>query len=101
MLFQKILRIITNKFLIATLAFLTWISIFDRNNLFNQWDLIQKMKDLNKEKEYYIQEIKKDRQTSIELQTNLRNLEKFAREKYLMKKETEDIFLVIQESPEK
>ncbi len=101
MLFQKILRIVTNKFLIATLAFLTWISIFDRNNLFNQWDLIQKMKDLNKEKEYYIQEIKKDRQTSIELQTNLRNLEKFAREKYLMKKETEDIFLVIQESPEK
>jgi hypothetical protein len=59
------------------------------------------MKDLNKEKEYYIQEIKKDRQTSIELQTNLRNLEKYAREKYLMKKETEDIFLVIQESPEK
>jgi len=101
MLFQKILRIVTNKFLIATLAFLTWISIFDRNNLFNQWDLIQKMKDLNKEKEYYIQEIKKDRQTSIELQTNLRNLEKFAREKYLMKKETEDIFLVIQENPEK
>jgi len=100
MIFQKILRIITNRYLIATLAFLTWITVFDRNNLFNQWDLYQKMQDLNTEKEYYIQEIKKDRQTSLELKTNLQNLEKFAREKYLMKKEEEDIFLVIPEKKE-
>lgn len=100
MILQKIVRILTNKYLVSTLAFLTWITVFDRNNLFNQWDLYRKMKDLNKEKEYYIYEIKKDRQTATELQTNLRNLEKFAREKYLMKKDDEDIFLIIPEKPE-
>lgn len=96
---QKLIRILTNRYLIASLAFLTWITIFDRNNLFNQWDLLQKMKELEQEKAYYIQEIKKDKQTALELQTNLTNLEKFAREKYLMKKDEEDIFLVIPEKP--
>ncbi len=99
-IFQKLFRILTNRYLIASLAFLTWITIFDRNNLFNQWDLWEKMKALDQEKEYYIQEIKKDKQTATELQTNLVNLEKFAREKYLMKKDEEDIFLVIPDKTE-
>jgi len=53
-----------------------------------------KLRSLDDEKEYYIQkvaEVEKDRK---ELMTNKELLEKFAREKYLMKKETEDIFVI-------
>ena len=56
-----------------------------------------KLRNLNNEKEYYqqkIAEVQKDRE---ELMTNRELLEKFAREKYLMKKETEDIFIIQEE----
>jgi cell division protein FtsB len=97
----KIISILTNRFLLVTVGFVVWMSVFDRNNFFNQWELYADMKKLETEKQYFIEEIKADRQTATELKTNLRNLEKFAREKYLMKKDNEDIYLVIPESAPK
>ena len=94
---KKIIPILTNRYLLTTIAFMVWMTIFDRNNLFNQWELYSDMQKLDKERLYFIEEIKADRQTATELKTNLRNLEKFAREKYLMKKDNEDIFLIIPE----
>ncbi len=93
----KIIPLLTNRYLITTILFVVWMTIFDRNNLFNQWELYADMQKLEKEKLYFIDEIKADRQTATELKTDLRNLEKFAREKYLMKKDNEDIYLVIPE----
>ena len=87
----KIIPLLTNRYLITTILFVVWMTIFDRNNLFNQWELYADMQKLEKEKLYFIDEIKADRQTATELKTDLRNLEKFAREKYLMKKDNEDI----------
>lgn len=94
---NKIIPILTNRYLVTLVVFFVWMTIFDRNNLFNQWELYADMQKLEKEKLYFMDEIKSDRQTATELKTDLRNLEKFAREKYLMKKDNEDIYLVIPE----
>jgi cell division protein FtsB len=58
---------------------------------------MKKLRQLEKEKEYYLNKIKEDQQRIFELTSDSDDLEKFAREKYLMKKDNEDVFIVVQE----
>ena len=92
---RKIFSILKNKFLITFLFILAWVIFFDKNDLFSQMELRQKLKTLETEKKYYINEIAQNKTDLLELRTNPANLEKFAREKYLMKKENEDIFVIV------
>lgn len=94
-MFQKLLPHLKNKYVIAIIAFLVWIMFFDRNSFINQISLVNTLNDLNEQKEFYQREIKKDSAELYRLQTDTAGLEKFAREKYLMKKENEDIYLII------
>jgi cell division protein FtsB len=91
---KKILPRLKNKFILTTLVFLLWLIIFDRSNWFDMIGEIRSIHSLEDEKEYYQKKIETDRQRLIELKTNDENLEKFAREQYLMKKPNEDIFIV-------
>jgi cell division protein FtsB len=52
---------------------------------------------LEDEKEYYLEKIKEVEKDRMELMTNKELLEKFAREKYLMKRENEDVFVIVEE----
>ena len=65
---------------------------FDANVQLNK-EFRKEIKELNTTINFYKKEIKKDKKTITELQDSLQ-LEKFAREKYLMKKENEDIYLI-------
>jgi cell division protein FtsB len=56
----------------------------------------KKLKKLKAEKEYFEEKIGTDKQKIEELQTNSKNLEKFAREQFMMKKRDEDIFVIIE-----
>lgn len=79
------------------LCFLVWMTFLDSNDLISRFNLGSKLNTLEDEKAYYqekITEVEKDR---TELMTNRELLEKFAREKYLMRKETEDVFIVQEE----
>ena len=78
--------------------FVVYISFFDSNNLLRQKDLLQELKKVEKERQYYLQEIKENQTTTNELLNNIDLLEKYAREKYLMKRDDEDIFLIIRPS---
>ena len=89
-----------NKYVIASIALLAWLIFFDGNDFFTQYSYRQKLNELEKEKEYYMVEIEKNRQELQSLVSSKKNLEKFAREKYLMKKDNEDIFVIL-EKPEK
>ena len=91
---QKLIR---NKFFITGVAFLIWISFFDPNNLLGRYKSLQQLHRLEKDKEYYIQSIEEDKQRLEELQSDKDNLEKFAREQFLMKKENEEIIIVVEE----
>jgi cell division protein FtsB len=52
---------------------------------------------LNQEKEYYLDKIDQDSTRLHQLKTNEENLEEFAREEYYMKKENEDIYIIVEE----
>lgn len=56
-----------------------------------------KLRSLEAEKEFYVEKISEVEKDRKELMTNKELLEKFAREKYLMKKESEDLFIIQEE----
>ena len=87
--------IIKHKYLATFLVFFIWIFFFDKNNLISQFDLAKKFHHLKNDKIYYIKQIKEDSIETLELLTNPINLEKFARERYLLKRDSEDIFLIV------
>lgn len=88
-------KIVRNKYFLTTIAIVGWLLFFDKNDVFTQWDLIQKCRKLEKEREYYKSEIESNKNWLNELQTNKKSLETFAREKYLMKKDNEDVFVFV------
>lgn len=69
----------------------------DTNDFYTQYKLNQKRKSLEAQKEYYLEKISEVKEDRDELFSSDERLEKFAREKYLMKKETEDLFIVVEE----
>jgi len=87
--------VIRNKFILTTLLFLLWLLLFDQNNLNERRKNSREYNQLMEEKEYYQAKIEEDRKRIEELKTNNDNLEKFAREQYLMKKDDEDIFIIV------
>ena len=89
---NKIFKFLTNKYIIILNAFLVWMFFFDANVQLNK-EFKKEINELNNTINFYKKEIKKDKKTITELQDSLQ-LEKFAREKYLMKKENEDIYII-------
>lgn len=89
-----ILPFLKNKFTLAFMIFVGWIVFFDQNNLFDRVQNLNQLHQLEKDKAYYLEKIKQDSIKLIELKTDKENLEKFAREQYLMKKKNEDIFII-------
>lgn len=92
-----LIKIISNKFVISLLIFFFWLFFFDQHSIWERKENKNKIEALIKEKEYYLSKIEKDKNRIHELKTNRENLEKFAREQYLMKKKNEDIFIIIEE----
>jgi len=92
---KAIFRILINKYFLTTVAFVVWMVFFDSNNLLTRNVLQEKLDGLNVEKQFYLKEIKKDSTLTHQLLSDSIQLEKFARERYLMKKAKEDVFLVI------
>jgi cell division protein FtsB len=94
---KKIFGILKNKYLITSLALLVWLLFFDKNDILSQVQLTSKLRSLEDERNYYAREIEQNKHDMMELKTNPKNLEKFAREKYLMKRPNEDIFVIVEE----
>jgi len=96
-LFDRLPPYAKSYYFIFIVVFVFWMAFFDSNDIYSQYKLRSKLKDLEAQKEYYIEkieEVKKDRE---ELFSNKELLEKFAREKYLMKKKEEDIYIIVED----
>ena len=93
-LFSYIPSFLKNKFFLSTAFFAIWILFFDKNDLFTQMARGNELTSLKKSKEYYSEQIAQERKISEELQSNPATIEKYAREKYLMKRENEDLFII-------
>ena len=94
-LLKKTVSFFINKFFILTVAFIVWLLFFDSNNIMNRLRYRDKLKELKKEKHFYLDEIRHDSILTRKLLNDSLELEKFAREKYMMKKDKEDIFMVL------
>jgi cell division protein DivIC len=93
-MFKKLPHFVKNFYFIVGVVFVFWMLFIDSNDLYSQYKKRRKLNELEQQKAYYtqmIKEVKKDRE---ELLSNNELLEKFAREKYLMKKETEDLYIL-------
>ena len=90
---NKWFRILSNKYLLVTLAFVFWMLFLDSNSWLIHHELDTEINDLEKNKQYYLNEIAKDKAIIEKLDDSL-ELEKFARREYFMKKENEEIFII-------
>jgi cell division protein FtsB len=90
------LPFLKNKYTLTLIVFLGWVVFFDQNNLIDRVQNLNQLHSLEKDKGYYVEKIKSDSTRLEELKTSKKNLEKFAREQYLMKKKNEDIFVIVE-----
>lgn len=91
---NKLIFILKNKFITASIIFIVWVVFFDENNILYRYKLTDKLNNLKDQKQYFEKEIKNTQFEIDEIMGDPEKLEKFAREKYLMKKDNEDIFII-------
>jgi hypothetical protein len=94
-LLDSIPAFLKNKYFITTVVFLVLMIFLDRNNLISQYKLRKELHGLREELRFYREQAAKD---SIELNRLLSDsleLEKLGREKYMMKRDSEDIYIIV------
>ncbi len=95
---NRLLQLIKNKYFLSVIAFVVWMLFFDKNDFLAQYEFKSEVSKLQEEKDFYVKEIAQVKNDLNELNTNLNTAEKFAREKYFMKKDNEDVFVIIHEA---
>ena len=89
------LKYINNRYFYTGLAFVIWMAFFDNDNFREQMRLSNKIKQLQQQESFYKAEIQKNKSALNALKYDTTQLEKYAREKYFMKKDNEDVYVVI------
>lgn len=97
---KNIIHFFRNKYILALTVFAVLMLFIDRNDIFNQLQRKKQLNELLESKKYYQQQIDQTKKNLADLQNNAAALEKYAREKYLLKRDNEDVFVVDNE-PEK
>lgn len=105
-LIKKVLKgdippLLKNKYFLTVVAFVVWMIFFDKNDVVSQVKLRWHLHEMRSKQKYYSEMIKQVEQEKKELFTNSASLEKFARERYMMKKDGEDLFVIVPASSEK
>jgi cell division protein FtsB len=90
---NKLLRCIANRYVLILAFFIVWMLFFDENSYLVHREFNTEIEELQTSINFYEKNIKEDKKTIQTLQDSLQ-LEKFAREQYLMKKENEDIYII-------
>jgi cell division protein FtsB len=85
------------KYVYTLAAFVVWMIFFDQNRILNQISLQKSLRGLEKQKRFYEFETQKNHKLSNDLVYDSAFMEKYAREKYLLKKDNEVIYLIVQE----
>lgn len=94
---MKLPKFSRNFYFLFGISFFVWMLFIDSNDFYTQYQLNQKRRNLEDQKTYYLEKIAEVKNEREELFSSNKKLEKFAREKYLMKKETEDLFIIQEE----
>jgi cell division protein FtsB len=94
---NKVIPLLKNKYLLVGVFFVVWMIFFDTNSFISISKHRKELREVKKEKDYYTSEIIKNKELIDLYKTDKKALEKLAREKYLMKKDNEDVYLIVYE----
>ena len=89
--------LLRNFYFLSALFFVVWVLFLDSNDLINQIKLSTKVHGLESQKEYYENNISEITEKYDQREQNMELIEKFAREMYFMKREDEDLFVIVEE----
>jgi cell division protein FtsB len=85
---------IRSKYFISFAAFCVIVLFLDRNDIFTQFERRKDLRQLQESKLYYTSQISSERKELEALKNDPAIIEKYAREKYLMKRDNEELFLI-------
>ncbi len=97
---SRIPSLFRNKYFLATGFFVVWMLFFDRNDFFTLLERRKELRELETSKEHFARQIAENKKFTSDLRTDPASIEKYAREKYLMKRDNEDLFLVREKDKE-
>ncbi|PID92750.1 MAG: septum formation initiator [Bacteroidetes bacterium] len=95
---RKLWPWLRNKYFLTITIFVVWMLFFDQNNMLDRLKMRSEIRQLEAERSFYQEQIRHDSTRIQELTTDRENLEKYAREQFLMKKAGEDVFLVVEQA---
>jgi cell division protein FtsB len=90
-------KILFNKYFYVSFGFVVWMLFFDQESIIVQYNLSKDIKGLEQQEKFYLAEIEKNKASLNILTNDTASLEKYARETYFMKKDKEDVFVVVEE----
>ncbi|MBS7333921.1 FtsB family cell division protein [Faecalibacter bovis] len=93
----KWLKYVINPYVIASVCFIIWMAFFDQNSLITHKELDKQIRELEADQKYFEQHLKNENAKLKLLQDNPAEIERIAREKFFLKKDNEDIFIIQQE----
>jgi cell division protein FtsB len=98
---HKVFLLVINKYFLSLVIFSVWIIFFDQHNLVDRFKSREYLDQLKKDTVFYQKKIRSDRESMKLLKTNPQNLERFAREKYMMKAPDEEVFVILKKGQTK
>jgi cell division protein FtsB len=90
---KKILPFIANRYFIVSVGFVVWMLFFDQRDFFQQRERATELKKVEDAKKYYQKEIESTQKQLDNIQNNKAAIEKYARERYLLRREGEELYL--------
>ena len=90
---KKIPTILFNRYFIVSVVFVVWMLFFDQRDYFQQKATAEELKKIQNSTKYYDDEINSTKSQLNNLQSNPTSIEKFGRERYLLKREGEELYL--------
>lgn len=94
---ERLIALVKNKYVIATFVFAGWLLFFDRHDLSSQFNYYSSLKSLQAEKAFYVEEIERIEETLDNIEHDPAEVERIAREKYQMKRDGEDIYVILRD----
>lgn len=95
---EKIPSLLRNKFFLLFFGYFVYLLFFTQNTISSQAKLYLQLRELDKEEAYYTKEISSISKEQKELFSGVDQMEKFARENYWMKRDSEDLYIFVEEA---
>lgn len=93
---QHVPQQLRNRYGLAVLLLVSWITFFDQSDIWTTWKNHRELSSMEEQAEWYANEIAHTKEQLAEIGSDQDLLEKFARERYLMKRDNEDIFVLVE-----